>query len=79
VLQGEFDWIMSREDHELIASLVNHNAPGAATFLTLAHTGHSFDHYPSAEAAFHSRAESFDPSVARIVTDWLERHRPGSN
>ena len=79
VLQGEFDWIMSRQDHELIASLVNHNTPGAASFVTLPHTGHSFDHYPSAEAAFHSRDVSFDPAVARVLTDWFEHHRPGSN
>jgi pimeloyl-ACP methyl ester carboxylesterase len=79
VVQGEFDWIMSRQDHELIAALVNHNTPGAATFLALANTGHSFEHFPSAEAAFHSRDESFDPAVAKVLTEWLERHRPASN
>ncbi len=79
VLQGEFDWIMSRQDHELIAALVNHNAPGSATFVTLAHTGHSFDRYPSAEAAFHFRDPSFDPAVVGVLTDWFEHQRPGAH
>jgi pimeloyl-ACP methyl ester carboxylesterase len=79
VLQGEFDWIMSRQDHELIATLVNHNAPGAATFLALPNTGHSFDHYASLDAAFHSHEEPFDPKVAHVLTDWFEQHRPGAH
>src|SRR6184192_764716 len=30
ILHGQFDWIMTREDHELIAQYVNANRPGGA-------------------------------------------------
>ena len=33
VLHGQYDWIMSRGDHELIAEYVNANSPGAAASL----------------------------------------------
>ena len=44
-LHGEYDWIMSRDDFELLVELVNRNSPGSAVFLTLPHTGHTFEHY----------------------------------
>src|SRR6202011_3969149 len=75
VLQGEFDWIMSRDDLETLASLVNRNAAGAAQFVELPHTGHTFEHYLSQQAAFSGNASPFDSAVARRVTGWFERHR----
>ena len=75
VLHGEFDWIMSRDDLEIMASLVNRNAPGAAQFVELPHTGHTFEHYSSMQAAFAGEAQPFDSAVARRVTAWFERHR----
>src|SRR5260370_906504 len=47
VLHGQYDWIMSREDHELIAAYVNANRPGAARFVEVPETGHTFQHYLS--------------------------------
>jgi hypothetical protein len=38
VLHGQYDWIMSHEDHELIARYVNANQPGAARFIEVAET-----------------------------------------
>jgi pimeloyl-ACP methyl ester carboxylesterase len=74
-LHGEFDWIMSRADHELIVDLVNHNAPGTAEFVELPATGHTFEHYPSLPAAFQGMPGPFDPAIAGRVTGWFERHR----
>ena len=34
-IHGEYDWIMSREDHELIAAWVNRNRPGAGRFVSI--------------------------------------------
>ena len=75
VLHGEFDWIMSRDDLETLASLVNRNAPGAAQFVELPHTGHTFEHYVSRQAAYSGEVSPFDSAVARRITGWLERHR----
>jgi len=74
-LHGELDWIMSREDPQVLVSLVNQNVAGAAEFVELPETGHSFDHYRSLQAAFAGDASPFDPLVARRITAWFERHR----
>ena len=75
VLHGEFDWIMSRDDLETLASLVNRNAAGAAQFVELPHTGHTFEHYSSRQAAFSGEVSPFDPAIARRITGWFEKHR----
>ena len=75
VLHGEFDWIMSRDDLETLASLVNRNAAGAAQFVELPQTGHTFEHYSSLQAAFSGDVLPFDPAVARRITGWFEKHR----
>jgi pimeloyl-ACP methyl ester carboxylesterase len=74
-LHGEFDWIMSRSDIEMIAALVNHNVPGAAEFVELPAAGHTFEHYPSQEAAFGGKTLPFDTAIAGRICDWIEHHR----
>jgi pimeloyl-ACP methyl ester carboxylesterase len=74
-LHGEFDWIMSRGDLEMMVALVNHNAPGIAEFAELPATGHSFDHYSSLEAAFAGKALPFDDRIAKRIGEWFERQR----
>jgi pimeloyl-ACP methyl ester carboxylesterase len=74
-LRGEFDWIMSRSDFEMLVGLVNNNAPGAAEFVELPHTGHTFEHYESLQAAFAGRALPFDQRIAKRVSDWFAHHR----
>jgi pimeloyl-ACP methyl ester carboxylesterase len=75
ILHGEFDWIMSRSDLETMASLVNRNTPGAAEFVELPATGHSFDHYGSMQAAFAGEQLPFDAAIAQRIGAWLERQR----
>ena len=75
VLHGQFDWIMSREDPQLTAALVNRNAPGSAEFVELPDTGHSFEHVTSAEAAFAGQTLPFDPTIAERIGAWFEQHR----
>lgn len=74
-LHGEYDWIMSRGDFELLVDVVNRNVPGSAQFVELAHTGHTFEHYASQETAFEGPQLPFDESVAQRVADWLTRHQ----
>jgi pimeloyl-ACP methyl ester carboxylesterase len=74
-LHGEFDWIMSRSDIETIAALVNHNAPGAAEFVELPATGHTFEHYASLQEAFAGKTVSFDAGIAQRIGAWFSQHR----
>jgi len=74
-LQGEFDWIMSRSDFEILVGLVNHNASGAAEFVELPRTGHTFEHYDSLQDAFAGKTLPFDQKLARRVSDWFSRHK----
>jgi hypothetical protein len=74
-LHGQYDWIMSRDDHERIVALVNGNLPGAASFGELSATGHTFEHYENLQAAFEFRESAFDPRNAKLVADWFWQYR----
>ncbi|MBA4136967.1 MAG: hypothetical protein C0518_06595 [Opitutus sp.] len=74
-MHGEFDWIMSREDHELIASLVNKNTPGAAEFVAVPKTGHGYQTFASWEKSFNWQADAFDETHLTRLKDWLAKHR----
>jgi hypothetical protein len=75
ILHGQYDWIMSRDDHEMIEKIVNGNNPGAARFMELPGTGHTFQHYLNMQDAFAGKQAPFDPAVLRVVTDWFKDRR----
>ena len=70
VLRGAFDWIMSREDSELITTYVNKNGD-LASFYEIPNTGHTFQHYLSVADAFKGKSAPFDPKVIGLLADWL--------
>ena len=70
VLRGAFDWIMSRDDSELIASYVNNNGD-LASFYEIPQTGHTFQHYLSLADAFKGKSAPFDPKIIGLLVDWL--------
>ena len=70
VLRGAFDWIMSRNDSELIASYVNNNGD-LATFYEIPQTGHTFQHYLSLADAFKGKSAPFEPKITGLLADWL--------
>jgi len=67
ILHGQFDWIMTREDHELLAQYVNANRPGEARFVEVPEMGHTFQHYLSFTDAFHGEEAPFDPKVVKLL------------
>jgi len=69
-LRGAFDWIMSREDFELIAAYVNKNGD-LASFYEIPNTGHTFQHYLSLADAFKGKSAAFDPKLIGLLADWL--------
>jgi pimeloyl-ACP methyl ester carboxylesterase len=70
VLRGAFDWIMSREDPELITAYVNKNGD-LASFYEIPNTGHTFQHYLNLADAFKAKSAPFDPKVIALLADWL--------
>ncbi|HMF47682.1 MAG TPA: alpha/beta hydrolase [Candidatus Saccharimonadales bacterium] len=72
ILHGQYDWIMSREDPELITQYVNANRPGTARFVEVPEMGHTFQHYLSLADAFRDKAAPFDPATLRLLTDWFK-------
>jgi pimeloyl-ACP methyl ester carboxylesterase len=74
VLHGQYDWIMGREDHELIAHYVNANRSGVARFVEVPEMGHTFQHYLSFADAFHGKEAQFDSKVVQLLTDWLKEN-----
>jgi len=70
VLRGAFDWIMSREDSELISTYVNKNGD-LASFYEIPDTGHTFQHYLSLADAFKGKRAPFDPKMIGLLADWL--------
>src|SRR5579863_87086 len=72
VIHGEFDWIMSREDHEMIAALVNHQQAGAARFVEVPQMDHLFGRHDSAGEAFHKLGHGeLAGDVMELILDWL--------
>ena len=69
-LHGELDWIMSREDHQLIAAYVSANGEDAYAY-EVPKMGHTFQHYLNLADAFKDKEASFDPKVIGLLTDWL--------
>ena len=75
ILHGQYDWIMGREDSELIAQIVNASVPGAARFIEVPEMGHGGQHYLSMADAFAGKQAPFDPKIIRTMTDWLDQQR----
>jgi len=75
ILHGQYDWIMSREDPELMAQWLNATRPGGARFMEMPDMGHTFQHYLSLADAFAGKQAPFNPKVIRILTDWLEQQQ----
>ena len=71
-LHGEFDWIMSREDHELIAAWASKNGADANAY-EVPQMGHTFQHYVSLVDAFKGKEAPFDPKVTGLLVDWLKK------
>jgi len=70
VLHGALDWIMTRDDSELIAAYVNKNGD-LASFYEIPNTGHTFQHYLSLADAFKGKTAPFDPKMIGLLADWL--------
>jgi pimeloyl-ACP methyl ester carboxylesterase len=76
VIYGEYDWIMSREDHVMIADLVNKNHPGKARYVEVPKMDHLFHLNESQQKSFDDYdSGTFDASLIPLITGWLQENR----
>lgn len=71
ILHGDYDWIMTRADQDLVAAAVARNRQGAVRIVDLPRTSHDLDVYPTMEDAFNGRNASYEPRAEREVLAWL--------
>jgi pimeloyl-ACP methyl ester carboxylesterase len=68
---GEADFVSTREDHKLIADLVNNQSEGKGRFLVLEGTDHGFSLADSFEDALTMQgAGVFNPEIVRVLIEW---------
>jgi len=75
IVHGQYDWLMSREDHELIAQYVNTNSPGAARFVEVPDMGHTLQTYSNWANAFAGKSSGLNQKGAKVITDWLKNQQ----
>jgi alpha-beta hydrolase superfamily lysophospholipase len=80
VLYGSNDWVMSREDHELIVRWVNDRRPGSARLAVLDGVDHDLLRYPDRVSSFKGERGGPAPDALETMVGWLGEHacRPGA-
>lgn len=71
VVHGEYDWIMSRDDQQLVVDTVNRHRPGSATLVIVPRMDHNLELFDSPEQAFHGRGGIYARTVAPQILRWI--------
>ena len=72
-VHGEYDWIMSRADHELIAAVVSRARVGGGRFLSIPRTDHNFMEYLSPEQAFREEGGRYTGAATEAIVGFVRR------
>jgi pimeloyl-ACP methyl ester carboxylesterase len=73
VLYGEYDWIMSRADHEKIVRLVNQNQPGLAELMIVPKADHNLSVFENPQQAFDGTDAKLPAQLTGIVENWWKK------
>ena len=71
-LYGEYDWVMTENDHQIIVDIVDSNSPDTATLKILPKTGHLFSTFPSLKDSFDDEIGKINPEIYEVIWQWLE-------
>ena len=74
VIYGEYDWIMSRVDHEWMIKAVNKNHPGNGTLLVIPGMSHNMTIHPTLEDAFNGANGVYAREVSDQILQWFRKH-----
>lgn len=73
-MHGEYDWVMSGEDHRMIANLANRRRQGAGKFVELEKTNHLLYTYGTPEEAFKgSSSGHYNPAATSTILEFLQQ------
>lgn len=75
VLYGSNDWVMAREDHEMIVRIVNTRRPGTARLAVLEGVDHNLVRYTGRVQAFRGESGATATETLDTVTAWLGQRR----
>lgn len=72
---GENEFITTREDHPLIADIVNKANPGKGSWVALPQTDHGFKKTTSMEDSFRrwGQGGEFNPNIITTLQEWVAR------
>ena len=73
IVYGEYDWIMTRSDHQKIADIVNANRSGLAQLHVLPKADHSLGIYASPKDAFDGKNPQIPTTLTPLVDAWLRK------
>ena len=74
-VHGEFDWVMSADDHRLLVNALNAKHPGLAEYLEWPHADHGFYTHSTLQKAFgRDPDQAYDPKLTDFVLNWLKNH-----
>jgi pimeloyl-ACP methyl ester carboxylesterase len=76
VLYGAYDWMMAREDHELVARIAGAKAPGSELVIVPG-MDHHFMRYRTREHAFREDGGVVAEDALQRMVQWLEKQRRG--
>lgn len=71
VIHGEYDYIMSKQDHEMITQAMNDKKSGLGTYLEIPKMDHGLNIYASQKAAYTSFSPIYDEILTVQVLQWL--------
>ncbi|MFA6045944.1 MAG: alpha/beta fold hydrolase, partial [Phycisphaerales bacterium] len=72
-IHGDYDWVTTGADHDLIASIVNAKSPGFATSVALPKADHAFTLHESLKASLAAMGQgTWDGSLPKLVLEWID-------
>ncbi|MGA0558028.1 alpha/beta fold hydrolase [Larkinella sp. VNQ87] len=74
VIYGEYDWIMSLNDHQKIVQLVNQHQAGLATLIIVSKANHNLAQFGTPQQAFRNEGGALPNNLGSLVSDWLRQH-----
>lgn len=72
ILYGEYDWVMSLQDHQMIVELVNKNDNTLATLKVLPKTGHLLSSFPTLKDSFKDEIGKINSEAYDLMWNWLK-------
>lgn len=70
---GEYDWVTSLKDHDMIAAIVNRRTPGAGTSITMPKADHAFTTHASLEESVRAMGGGeWDAELPPRMLAWID-------